>query len=115
MQNEAIIHLTENAINHVRNILAKKPEAQAFRLSIKKVGCSGLAYVPEITSESKPDDVFFQQDNLPIYVAADCVKYVKGMTMDFVKSGLNQNWVYNNPNVKNSCGCGESFNVENEA
>ena len=57
------------------------------------------------------DDQVFEQHGVKVIVDEKSLTYLDGTELDFVKEGLNEGFKYNNPNVKNECGCGESFNV----
>ena len=78
---------------------------------MKKSGCSGFAYVLDFAETVNPDDVVYEQDGVKVIVAADSLSYLDGMEVDYVREGLNSFFKFNNPNVKDSCGCGESFSV----
>jgi len=111
-----IISITDAAVTHIKSMLAKQPGSVGFRLSIKKTGCSGYAYLPTIITEIKADDLplVFQKE-LPVFIDPTCVEFVKGTVIDYVAEqteGLKQKrLVFINPNEKNRCGCGESFQV----
>ncbi|HSW69193.1 MAG TPA: iron-sulfur cluster assembly accessory protein [Gammaproteobacteria bacterium] len=112
-----LITLTDSAIVHIKSMLEKHPGGIGFRLSIKKTGCSGYAYVPDIIEQVKENDMHFSQDNLEIYVDPACENFVKGVIIDYVVDtdtvGLKQKrLIFINPNEKNRCGCGESFTIE---
>lgn len=112
----SIITLTAAASQHIKNMLAKNQKGIGFRLSIKKTGCSGFAYVPDIIEQSKTDDVHFTSDELNIYLDPLAINFIQGLTIDYLaddKIGLKQKrLVFINPNEKNRCGCGESFTIE---
>lgn len=112
-----IITLTDAAVSHIKSMLVKQEGGIGFRLSIKKTGCSGYAYVPDIIEKIKETDIHFTQDELEIYIDPDCENFIKGVVVDFVSDtdslGLKQKrLVFINPNEKNRCGCGESFTIE---
>jgi iron-sulfur cluster assembly accessory protein len=114
---QQIITLTDAAIQHIKNMLAKTNNSVGFRLSIKKTGCSGYAYVPTIIKNVTPNDLHFTtQEGLPIYIDPGCENFIKGVVIDYVADnniGLKQKrLVFINPNEKNRCGCGESFTIE---
>ena len=111
-----LITLTDAAVDHIKNKLVNN-KGVGFRLSIKKTGCSGYAYVPEIVNHVVPADLHFvAQEELSIYIDPACENFIKGIVVDYVaenKMGLKQKrLVFINPNEKNRCGCGESFTVE---
>jgi iron-sulfur cluster assembly protein len=113
------ITFSDAAIEHIQSMLAKQPQGIGFRLSIKKTGCSGYAYVPEIIETAKEADIHFvAQHDLNIYVDPQCLEIVNALLIDYVadtnaNNGLKQKrLVYINPNERNRCGCGESFTIE---
>lgn len=113
----SVITLTESAVSHIKSMLAKQENGLGFRLSIKKTGCSGYAYVPDIIEKINEKDLHFTQDKLEIYVDPECENFVKGVIVDYITEenslGLKQKrLIFINPNEKNRCGCGESFTIE---
>lgn len=105
------ITLTNAAAERVRTFLANRGKGIGLRLGIKTSGCSGLAYVLEFVDELNEDDNVFEQDGVKVIVDAKSLVYLDGTELDFVKEGLNEGFKFQNPNVKDQCGCGESFNV----
>lgn len=105
------ITLTETAANRVRTFLENRGKGLGLRLGVKTSGCSGLAYVLEFVDVLNEDDQVFEQHGVKVIVDEKSLAYLDGTELDFVKEGLNEGFKYNNPNVKDSCGCGESFNV----
>jgi iron-sulfur cluster assembly protein len=105
------ISLSERAATHVRNYIAKRGKGLGVRLGVKTSGCSGMAYKLEFVDEASPDDIAFECFGTRVYTDAKSLSYLDGTELDYVKEGLNEGFKFNNPNVKNECGCGESFNV----
>lgn len=105
------ITLTETAANRVRTFLENRGKGIGLRLGVKTSGCSGLAYVLEFVDVLNEDDQVFEQHGVKIIVDEKSLVYLVGTELDYVKEGLNEGFKYTNPNVKNECGCGESFNV----
>lgn len=105
------VTLTESAENRVRTFLANRGKGIGLRLGIKTSGCSGLAYVLEFVDELNDDDQVFDNNGIKVIVDAKSLVYLDGTQLDFVKEGLNEGFKFINPNVKDECGCGESFNV----
>ncbi|PJG82985.1 iron-sulfur cluster assembly protein IscA [Caviibacterium pharyngocola] len=105
------ITLSESAANRVRTFLANRGKGIGLRLGIKTSGCSGLAYVLEFVDVLNEDDQVFEQDGVKVIVDSKSLVYLDGTQLDFVKEGLNEGFKFSNPNVKDQCGCGESFNV----
>ena len=105
------ISLTEVAAQRVRTFMAQDAESKALRLGIKKTGCSGFAYVAELTADIANTDHVFDSDGVTIVVDDKSLPFLDGTRIDFTRQGLNEGFEYDNPNVKSLCGCGESFGV----
>ena len=105
------ITLTENAAQHVRNFLAKRGKGVGLRVGVRTSGCSGMAYKLEFADEVADDDLQFVSGGVTVLVDPKSLPYVDGMVLDYAREGLNEGFKFNNPNVKNECGCGESFSV----
>ncbi|QEL54273.1 iron-sulfur cluster assembly protein IscA [Chromobacterium paludis] len=103
--------LSERAAQHVGAFLAKRGKGLGVRLGVKTSGCSGMAYKLEFVDVENIEDVRFESHGVAIYTDAKSLAYLDGTELDYVKEGLNEGFKFNNPNVKNECGCGESFNV----
>ncbi|MGF7432625.1 iron-sulfur cluster assembly protein IscA [Pasteurella bettyae] len=103
--------MTENAAKHVKKCLESRGKGIGLRLGIKTSGCSGLAYVLEFVDELNADDNVFEQYGVKVIIDTKSLVYLNGTQLDFVKEGLNEGFKFSNPNVKDQCGCGESFNV----
>lgn len=111
----SLIQITTAASEHIQKMLDQNYKSIGFRLSIKKTGCSGYAYVPEVVEYVNTNDLHFLQNDLHIYIDPACEELIKGMTVDYVADnvGLKQKkLVFINPNEANRCGCGESFTIE---
>lgn len=105
------ITLTESAADRVRAFLANRGKGVGLRLGVRTSGCSGMAYVLEFADDINSDDNVFEDRDVKIIVDTKSLVYIDGTELDFVKEGLNEGFKFNNPNVQNECGCGESFNV----
>ena len=104
------VTLTEAAARHVRRFTGERPAA-ALRLAIKRNGCSGFAYVVDVVDQPSAGDSVFESHGVTVTVDADALALVDGTCIDYARQGLNEGFVYDNPNVKSLCGCGESFGV----
>ena len=105
------ITLTPKAADHVQKFIAKRGKGVGLRLGVRTSGCSGMAYTLEFADESGADDLSFESHGVTVLVDPKSLAFIDGMELDFVREGLNEGFKFNNPNVKNQCGCGESFNV----
>lgn len=105
------ITLTERAAKHVSNYIAKRGKGVGLRLGVRTTGCSGLAYKLEYADDFKPEDHRFETNGITVVVDPKSLPYLDGTQLDFAREGLNEGFKFNNPNVKDECGCGESFNV----
>ena len=105
------ITLTEGAAKHVSNFLAKRGRGIGIRLGVKTSGCSGMAYKLEFADAAEAEDVVFESRGLKVVVDPRSLPYIDGTELDYTKEGLSEGFKFNNPNVKDQCGCGESFNV----
>lgn len=105
------ITLTEPAADRVRNFLANRGKGAGLRLGVRTSGCSGMAYVLEFADDVDDDDEVFESHGVKVIVDPKSLIYLDGTEVDFTREGLNEGFKFNNPNVKDACGCGESFNV----
>jgi iron-sulfur cluster assembly protein len=105
------VTLTDRAARHVQRYIEKRGKGVGLRLGVRTTGCSGLAYKLEFADEVKPEDQTFESNGVRVLVDPKSLAYLEGTELDYVKEGLNEGFKFNNPNEKDRCGCGESFNV----
>jgi iron-sulfur cluster assembly protein len=107
-----MITLTDLAVSKVAELLRKKAY-KGIRIGVKTTGCSGMAYVLEYLKDDKfsPYDNDIVYSDFVIKVSIKDTVYLKGLTMDWVRNGLNEGFEFRNPNERDRCGCGESFRV----
>ena len=106
------ISITEHAAGRVKAFLENRGKGVGVRLGVKTSGCSGMAYVIEFVDEiNEMEDEVFESNGVNIIVDKKSLVYLDGTEMDYTKEGLNEGFKFNNPNEKDSCGCGESFTV----
>ena len=105
------ITLTESAAKHVQNFIAKRGKGLGLRIGVRTTGCSGMAYKLEFADVLSDEDMQFHSHGVTLLVDPKSLPYIDGMELDFQREGLNEGFKFNNPNVKNECGCGESFQV----
>jgi iron-sulfur cluster assembly protein len=105
------VTLSEQAAKHVANYMTKRGKGIGLRLGVRTSGCSGMAYKLEFADESLPDDIEFESHGVKVLIDPKSLPYLEGTELDYTREGLNEGFRFNNPNVKDACGCGESFNV----
>ncbi len=105
------ITLTKKAANHVAGFLSKRGKGVGLRLGVRTTGCSGMAYKLEFADEANADDVLFDSHGVKVLVDPKSLPYIDGTELDYTREGLNEGFKFRNPNVKDECGCGESFNI----
>jgi iron-sulfur cluster assembly protein len=109
-----MITLAPAALERVRGYLAAAPDALGLRFGVRRTGCSGWGYAVDLARAMREGDTVFEQDGVCIHVDADSLALVDGTEIDFLKSGLGEQFVFRNPNVAGECGCGESFTTDAE-
>ena len=107
----AELSLSPEAADFIRAQLNKRGRGLGIRLGVKTSGCSGLAYTLEYADQQQQQDLIVQAHGVNLYVDPKSMVYLRGTQLDMVTEGLNKGLKFNNPNVKASCGCGESFSV----
>lgn len=107
-----MVSLTESAAEHVAKMLHQRGNGLGLRIATKKSGCTGFAYVVDYADEIDEGDQVFESHGVKVVVDTASLAKIEGMEVDFVRDNvLNQGFEFRNPNVKNMCGCGESFSV----
>jgi iron-sulfur cluster assembly protein len=113
VQTQNDITISSKAIKEIHKIMEENnftPDV-GLRVGVKGGGCSGLTYSMGFDPESRDGDTIIEQDDIKLYVDGKSLFYLMGTELDFT-SGLNgKGFVFNNPNAKKTCGCGESFGV----
>lgn len=107
----AALVLTQSAVSHVKVLMQEQPCMVGLRVGVKTRGCNGQSYTLEYASEMAKDDEEVSQDGLRIFINRKALMHVIGTEMDYAEETLSSGFVFNNPNIKGTCGCGESFNV----
>jgi iron-sulfur cluster assembly protein len=105
------ITITEKAAAQIARQLKKRGNGLGLRLGVKKSGCTGFAYVVDYAEVAESDDKVFEQHGVKVFVRKDDLPYLEGVEVDFRREGLGETFKFANPNIKASCGCGESFAV----
>lgn len=105
------VTLTETAAERVQGYLKARGSGEGLRFGVKTTGCSGYAYVVDLADAVGPDDHVFESHGVKVIVDNRALALVDGTEIDYRKEGLNEAFRFENPRVKDSCGCGESFSV----
>jgi len=105
------ITLTEKAAQHVSKFLVRRGKGLGLRLGVRTTGCLGLAYKLEYVDALATEDQVFESHGVKVIVDPKSLAYIDGTELDFAREGLNEGFKFNNPNVKDECGCGESFRI----
>lgn len=105
------VTLTDTAADRIKKFLENRGKGVGLRLGVKTSGCSGMAYVIEFVDEIDESDQVFEDHGIKVIIDQKSMVYLDGTELDFKRDGLNEGFEFNNPNVKDSCGCGESFTV----
>ncbi len=103
--------ITDSAAKRVNDYLKNRGKGIGIRVGVKTTGCSGLSYNLEFVDSINSNDKSFENNGIKIIVDDKSLIYLDGTELDYAKEGLNEGFVFNNPNVKDKCGCGESFTV----
>ena len=106
-----MITITDAAAKKIKANLEKRGKGIAIRIGIKTTGCSGLAYLLEYVDELTIDDVLLSDNNTVVVTDPKSLPMVAGITVDYVRQGLNEGFEFSNPLAKDKCGCGESFRI----
>lgn len=108
------LSLTPAAVAHIESILRQRTQAAGFRLSMRKYGCNGYGYVPEVVQQPQADDVEVATTaSFRVFLAREYIEQLSGTEIDYVTTGLGQHQlVFRNPNTEGECGCGESVNFK---
>jgi iron-sulfur cluster assembly accessory protein len=114
--NQEIIQITEAAADHLKKIIEQSGDGNAIRLSIKKTGCSGYMYVPEVVQQQRAGDLKIANPyGFDIFLDAQCEKIIAGTVIDYVIKSLGVKQLeFINPNAVSLCGCGESFKLKGD-
>jgi iron-sulfur cluster assembly protein len=106
------IHITDEAATRIRGLLEGRDKpALGIRLGTSQKGCSGLGYTIDFVDEINEDEVLVQDKGINLYVEKASLPYINGTNMDWAEDKFSTGFVFENPNEKGRCGCGESFHV----
>ena len=107
-----IITLSSNAAERIKQIMSEdKHNSIGVRVGVKSGGCAGMSYIMEYTKEINPNDEVIEDKGVKVFIDPAAVMYLFGTEMDYKKEEFSSQFVFNNPNETERCGCGESFKV----
>mmetsp|Transcript_22647 Transcript_22647/g.52582 ORF Transcript_22647/g.52582 Transcript_22647/m.52582 type:complete len:206 (+) Transcript_22647:62-679(+) len=107
-----VLKMTDNAVRRIRELVeSKDPHPLGIRLGVRTRGCNGLSYTMNYVDEAPKLDDVVESDGVRVFIDPKAVMFLVGSTMDFVEDTIKAEFVFENPNAKGACGCGESFNV----
>ena len=107
-----IITLSDNAAERIKEIMANAEDNPiGVRIGVKSGGCAGMTYIMEYTKEANPNDELIEDKGVKVFIDSAAVMYLLGTEMDFKKEEFTSQFVFNNPNETERCGCGESFKI----
>ncbi len=108
----SVMTLTDAAADRVRHLMSSRQEpARGLRIGIRTGGCSGMAYAMEFAGDKEPLDEVVEDKGVTLFVDSKALMFLIGTEMDYVEDKLQSGFVFNNPNEKGRCGCGESFHI----
>ena len=108
---KAPITITQPATDRLKELMTKNPAAIGVRIGVKTRGCNGLSYTLEYLQEKKKFDEMVEQSGVKVFIDAKAQLTLLGTEMDYVKDILSSEFVFHNPNITGTCGCGESFQI----
>lgn len=107
------ITLSDAAVSRLKDLMAKSVQPiLGLRIGVKNSGCSGLSYILELATEQKTDEEAIEQKGIKVFLDPMAMMFLVGTELDYQQSRMGEaSFVFNNPNEKGRCGCGESFRV----
>lgn len=108
---KAALSLTPSAVNRVKLLLMDQPGSLGLRIGVRQRGCNGLSYTLDYAEKKEKFDEEVLQDGVKIFIDKKAQLSILGTEMDYQESKLASEFVFNNPNISGTCGCGESFSL----
>lgn len=109
-----MISVTDTAARKIQQHIERRGRGVGIKVAVRTTGCSGLAYVLEYVDVEQGREICMEHhdvNGVRIYLDPKHRPYLYGMTIDYVRNGLNEGFDFKNPNERDRCGCGESFRV----
>jgi iron-sulfur cluster assembly protein len=107
-----IVEINDNALERIVDLMQSRPIVpKGLRISLKTKGCSGLSWNLDFIDEIEPRDELVEFEGLKVYLDPKAILFIIGSSIAYVKTDLEEGFVFENPNEKGKCGCGESFTI----
>ena len=108
-----IITVSDNAVRQIKKIISSASfKVDGVIVDVDKTGCSGYAYKLDYAKNTDPSKYeVIEKDGIKIFIEPKATMFLIGSEMDYMNDKLSSRFVFNNPNEKSTCGCGESFNI----
>ena len=108
-----ILKITDSAVSQIKKILTQSNEdVIGVIVGVDKTGCSGYAYKLDYAKKGKYDNFeIIETKGIKVFVEPAATMFLIGSEMDYTTDKLSSRFIFNNPNEKSTCGCGESFNI----
>ena len=110
-ERKAAIQLTDKAAERIRQLLQARNDAAGIRVGVRKRGCSGNTYIMDYATEKGKFDEEVADKGVKLFINPQALLKVTGTVLDYQEDEIGSQFVFDNPNAKGSCGCGESFYV----
>lgn len=105
------LKITKSAIKQIYFLIQKNKNFSGIKINIKKSGCAGYKYDLKLSNYKEKDNIYIIK-KIKFFISKKWSHFLEYTKIDFVKNGLNYNFVFNNPNNSYMCGCGESFDIK---
>ena len=107
-----LLTITTNAANQIKQIMSSsKEKCLGVKIGVDKTGCSGYAYTMDYAFDDIKGYDIIEDKGVKIFIEPKAIMFLVGSEMDYKKDKLSSKFVFNNPNEKSTCGCGESFSI----
>lgn len=107
-----VLRLTDAAASRVKALMSNRPSVKGLKIGVKKGGCAGMEYTMSWAEEIGKFDEVIEENGAVVIVDPGAILYLIGTEMDYKTDKLSSQFVFNNPNQKGACGCGESVDLQ---